>query len=163
MIAMLQWRNAFLIQSNNEGNNKFPMLMLANKVDLENRQVSRQQAEEWAQKYNLTTLETSAKDSINVDKVRPTMHSSAYYPPIVPAQPSLPLARPYALYTYALISFRPSRRLLDWSLVKCHRRKSSTETPSSWTLPLRSRRAAAKYSPSSGSCVCWFFCEVVVI
>jgi hypothetical protein len=45
------------------------MLMLANKVDLENRQVARQQAEEWAQKYNLTTLETSAKDCINVDKV----------------------------------------------------------------------------------------------
>lgn len=63
-----QWRSAFLIQSNQEGNNKFPMLLLANKIDLENRQVSTGNAEEWSQKYNMPLLETSAKESINVDK-----------------------------------------------------------------------------------------------
>jgi Ras-related protein Rab-7A len=63
-----QWRSAFLIQSNQEGNNKFPMLLLANKIDLENRQVPTSMAEEWSQKHNMPMMETSAKESINVDK-----------------------------------------------------------------------------------------------
>ena len=44
--------------------------MVGNKNDLEKqREISKEEAEEFATKYNLIFLETSAKDNINVDKL----------------------------------------------------------------------------------------------
>lgn len=37
--ALDQWRSAFLIQVNQEGNDKFPMLIIANKIDRPDRVV----------------------------------------------------------------------------------------------------------------------------
>jgi len=43
------------------------MVLISNKIDLENRQVTTSQGEEWARKNNMPYFETSAKDSVNVD------------------------------------------------------------------------------------------------
>lgn len=43
------------------------MVLVCNKVDLENRQVTTAQGEEWARNNNMPYFETSAKDSINVN------------------------------------------------------------------------------------------------
>eukprot|EP01116_Phalansterium_solitarium_P011171 TRINITY_DN26789_c0_g1_i1.p1 TRINITY_DN26789_c0_g1~~TRINITY_DN26789_c0_g1_i1.p1 ORF type:complete len:199 (-),score=51.11 TRINITY_DN26789_c0_g1_i1:343-939(-) len=62
------WKKAFLIQIGQEGNDEFPIMIIANKVDLENREVSKKELQQWCQSQNLTCLETSAKESINVEK-----------------------------------------------------------------------------------------------
>jgi len=65
---LVQWRKAFLIQIGQEGNDNFPMLVLANKVDMEDkRQVSKSEVKEWCTRQNLTFFETSAKEAVNVD------------------------------------------------------------------------------------------------
>jgi len=64
-----QWKKAFLIQVGQEGNDKFPMIILANKVDLEDkREVSQKELRDWCSKQNLTWFETSAKEGANVDR-----------------------------------------------------------------------------------------------
>jgi len=64
-----QWKKAFLIQVGQEGNDKFPMIVIANKVDLEeSREVPQKEMKEWCAKHNLTWFETSAKEGANVDK-----------------------------------------------------------------------------------------------
>jgi len=64
-----QWKKAFLIQVGQEGNDKFPMIILANKVDLENqREVSQKEMKDWCAKNNLQWFETSAKEGANVDR-----------------------------------------------------------------------------------------------
>jgi len=64
-----QWKKAFLIQVGQEGNDKFPMIILANKVDMEDkREVSQKELREWCSKHNLTWFETSAKEGSNVDR-----------------------------------------------------------------------------------------------
>jgi Ras-related protein Rab-7A len=62
------WMKSFLIQTNQEGNTAFPMLVLANKVDLDDRVVTRKQCEQWCDQLNIPFYETSAKEAINVDK-----------------------------------------------------------------------------------------------
>jgi len=62
------WKKAFLIQVGHEGNNDFPMIVLANKVDLENREVTKREVDEYCQKEGITYYETSAKENIKVDK-----------------------------------------------------------------------------------------------
>eukprot|EP01120_Amphizonella_sp_Union-15-10_P013291 TRINITY_DN6148_c0_g1_i1.p1 TRINITY_DN6148_c0_g1~~TRINITY_DN6148_c0_g1_i1.p1 ORF type:complete len:199 (+),score=44.62 TRINITY_DN6148_c0_g1_i1:102-698(+) len=63
------WKKSFLIQTNHEDNNEFPMLIIANKIDKEEeRQVSRQSIEKWCQDNNLPFVECSAKEALNVDK-----------------------------------------------------------------------------------------------
>jgi len=66
--ALLQWKKAFLIQIGQEGNDNFPMLVIANKVDREDRVITTQMAAKWCQEGNLEFVECSAKDSINVDR-----------------------------------------------------------------------------------------------
>jgi len=71
---LAQWKKAFLIQIGQEGNDEFPMLILANKVDRENeRQVTKQEVKDWCGKQNLTFYETSAKEAVNVDKAFETI------------------------------------------------------------------------------------------
>jgi len=44
------------------------MIVLANKVDLENREVTKKEVQEYCAKEDIQFFETSAKESINVDK-----------------------------------------------------------------------------------------------
>jgi len=62
------WKKAFLIQIGQEGNDDFPMIIVANKVDAENRQVTKSEVKDWCQKQHLPFFETSAKEAINVDE-----------------------------------------------------------------------------------------------
>jgi len=62
------WQKAFLIQIGKEGNGDFPMIVLANKVDAENRQVTKSEVKDWCQKQHIPFFETSAKEAINVDE-----------------------------------------------------------------------------------------------
>jgi len=62
------WKKAFLIQVGHEGNDNFPMILLANKIDLENREVTKSEVASFCQKEGIQFYETSAKESINVDK-----------------------------------------------------------------------------------------------
>jgi len=63
------WKKAFLIQIGQEGNAEFPILIVCNKVDLESeRQVTKKEVKEWCAQNNLPFYETSAKESVNVDK-----------------------------------------------------------------------------------------------
>eukprot|EP00005_Dracoamoeba_jomungandri_P006412 CAMPEP_0174260838 /NCGR_PEP_ID=MMETSP0439-20130205/10698_1 /TAXON_ID=0 /ORGANISM="Stereomyxa ramosa, Strain Chinc5" /LENGTH=202 /DNA_ID=CAMNT_0015345181 /DNA_START=1 /DNA_END=609 /DNA_ORIENTATION=+ len=63
-----QWKNAFLIQVGQEGNYDFPMIVLANKIDLEDqREVSTKDCKDWCAGKGIKWYETSAKDDTNVD------------------------------------------------------------------------------------------------
>ena len=63
-----QWRKAFLIQVNQEGNDEFPMIIACNKIDrADERVVSVKEVREWCQNRNLSYIETSAKDSTGVE------------------------------------------------------------------------------------------------
>jgi len=66
--ALGQWKNAFLIQVGQEGNENFPMLVVANKVDLEDRQVTTQMIQKFCKDHNLDFVECSAKEATNVGK-----------------------------------------------------------------------------------------------
>ena len=67
--ALSQWKQAFVIQAEIEGQKDFPMLVLANKIDREDRKVNAKEAKEWCSNNgNLAYIETSAKESINVEK-----------------------------------------------------------------------------------------------
>lgn len=77
---MLQWKNAFLIQGNQlaffrcylrliflvgqEGNDDFPMLIIANKIDKEDRVISTAMIQNFCQANNLEFVECSAKDGM---------------------------------------------------------------------------------------------------
>jgi Ras-related protein Rab-7A len=63
------WKEAFLIQVGQEGNKDFPMIIIANKIDLkEDRVVSRKELAEWCAQYGLKFFEASAKEDENVEK-----------------------------------------------------------------------------------------------
>ena len=62
------WMKSFLIQTNQEGNTSFPMLVLANKVDLDDRVVTKKDCEKYCDQLNIPFFETSAKEAINVNK-----------------------------------------------------------------------------------------------
>jgi len=68
--ALEQWRKTFLIQAGEEGNEEFPMLIIGNKIDLDDqRAVPTKELQDWCKSHgNLIGLETSVKDCINVDK-----------------------------------------------------------------------------------------------
>ena len=60
--------NKWMVQISEETENRLPILLLANKVDLDDiRTVSVTEGEEIAKKYGLTIFETSAKENINIE------------------------------------------------------------------------------------------------
>ncbi|EDV53932.1 ras-related protein Rab7 [Drosophila suzukii] len=62
------WRDEFLIQASPRDPEHFPFVVLGNKVDLDNRQVSTRRAQQWCQSKNdIPYYETSAKEGINVE------------------------------------------------------------------------------------------------
>ncbi|KAI7688840.1 hypothetical protein SSS_01409 [Sarcoptes scabiei] len=63
------WRDEFLIQASPRDPENFPFVVIANKIDLENRAVSVKRAQGWCQsKNNIPYFETSAKEALNVDQ-----------------------------------------------------------------------------------------------
>ena len=66
--SLLQWKKAFLIQVGQEGNDEFPMIVIANKIDREDRAISPAMCQKFCQENNLEYVECSAKDAINVNK-----------------------------------------------------------------------------------------------
>ncbi|KNC85691.1 Ras-like protein Rab-7a [Sphaeroforma arctica JP610] len=67
--ALGSWRDEFLIQASPRDPDNFPFVCLGNKVDLDQRQVLAQDAQEWCESKNsISHFETSAKEAINVEK-----------------------------------------------------------------------------------------------
>ncbi|KAI9315124.1 vacuolar biogenesis protein [Dichotomocladium elegans] len=67
--ALEQWRDEFLVQASPNDPDRFPFVVLGNKIDVEEskRKVSRKRAMGWCQKNgDLPYFETSAKEGINV-------------------------------------------------------------------------------------------------
>ncbi|XP_065834137.1 ras-related protein Rab-9A-like [Oscarella lobularis] len=62
------WKKEFLYYADVRDPDNFPIVVLGNKVDLPNRQVSHEEAAIWCRhNHNSPYFETSAKDAINVD------------------------------------------------------------------------------------------------
>eukprot|EP01126_Amoeba_proteus_P054057 TRINITY_DN661_c0_g2_i15.p1 TRINITY_DN661_c0_g2~~TRINITY_DN661_c0_g2_i15.p1 ORF type:complete len:190 (-),score=37.97 TRINITY_DN661_c0_g2_i15:458-1027(-) len=67
--ALKQWKQSFLIQVGQEGNDRFPMLLIANKIDrLEDRVITTKMVEEFCKEEKMDFVECSAKDATNVNK-----------------------------------------------------------------------------------------------
>eukprot|EP01130_Rhizamoeba_saxonica_P004279 TRINITY_DN174_c0_g3_i1.p1 TRINITY_DN174_c0_g3~~TRINITY_DN174_c0_g3_i1.p1 ORF type:complete len:230 (+),score=35.94 TRINITY_DN174_c0_g3_i1:67-690(+) len=65
--ALESWRDTFLIQA--ERDEDFPFILLGNKIDLEHqRAIPRKRAEDWCKMHGMPYFETSAKESIDVEK-----------------------------------------------------------------------------------------------
>mmetsp|Transcript_12083 Transcript_12083/g.18430 ORF Transcript_12083/g.18430 Transcript_12083/m.18430 type:complete len:208 (-) Transcript_12083:131-754(-) len=64
------WRGEFLVQANVMDHDKYPFVLIGNKVDLEGqRVVNRKQGLNWCEQHNKCPFyETSAKDAIKVDE-----------------------------------------------------------------------------------------------
>uniref|UniRef100_A0AAY4CCZ3 RAB7A, member RAS oncogene family n=1 Tax=Denticeps clupeoides TaxID=299321 RepID=A0AAY4CCZ3_9TELE len=72
------WRDEFLIQASPRDPENFPFVVLGNKIDLENRQVTTKRAQVWCQsKNNIPYFETSAKEAINVEQAFQTIARNA--------------------------------------------------------------------------------------
>lgn len=72
------WRDEFLIQASPRDPEHFPFVVLGNKVDLDNRQVSTRRAQQWCQSKNdIPYYETSAKEGINVELAFQTIAKNA--------------------------------------------------------------------------------------
>jgi len=72
------WRDEFLIQAGPRDPEHFPFVVLGNKIDLENRQVSTRRAQQWSQSKNdIPYYETSAKEGINVELAFQTIAKNA--------------------------------------------------------------------------------------
>uniref|UniRef100_A0A1I8H149 Rab-like protein n=2 Tax=Macrostomum lignano TaxID=282301 RepID=A0A1I8H149_9PLAT len=62
------WRDEFLIQASPRDPDNFPFVLVGNKIDLENRGVTKKRAAQWAQtKSNMPYFECSAKEAVNVE------------------------------------------------------------------------------------------------
>jgi Ras-related protein Rab-7A len=66
--SLVQWKKAFLIQVGQEGNDNFPMIVIANKIDREDRAISPSMIQKFCQENSIEYVECSAKDAINVNK-----------------------------------------------------------------------------------------------
>lgn len=63
------WRDEFLIQAGPRDPENFPFVVLGNKSDLENHQVTDRKAQTWCSSKGLIpNFETSAKDNKNVEQ-----------------------------------------------------------------------------------------------
>jgi Ras-related protein Rab-7A len=62
------WKKEFLKQTNPDEN--FPFVIIGNKIDLEQREVSIEDSLDWCKKNgDLKLFETSCKDDINIDQI----------------------------------------------------------------------------------------------
>nr|XP_008102112.1 PREDICTED: ras-related protein Rab-7a isoform X1 [Anolis carolinensis] len=65
--ALDKWHKQLLLQI--EEQSAFPIAVIGNKTDLENREVSLEEAELWSRLHHATYFETSAKAATNVQEV----------------------------------------------------------------------------------------------
>eukprot|EP01116_Phalansterium_solitarium_P021044 TRINITY_DN6410_c0_g1_i2.p2 TRINITY_DN6410_c0_g1~~TRINITY_DN6410_c0_g1_i2.p2 ORF type:complete len:208 (-),score=41.99 TRINITY_DN6410_c0_g1_i2:121-744(-) len=73
-----QWREEFLTQAAPRNADKFPFVLLGNKIDLDNRAVTEKRALAWCQANgDIPYFETSAKEAINVDTAFQTIAKNA--------------------------------------------------------------------------------------
>ncbi|XP_071394485.1 ras-related protein rab7 [Centroberyx affinis] len=66
--ALEVWRKEFLVQGEPLDPEGFPFIVLGNKTDLSNREVSRRQALQWCEQIGAQYFEGSAKDDVDVEK-----------------------------------------------------------------------------------------------
>ncbi|XP_053328717.1 ras-related protein rab7-like [Spea bombifrons] len=66
--AVETWHKEFLVQAEPLNADRFPFVVLANKTDLEERQVSPRQAQDWCKTCSAEYFETSAKEAVNVEE-----------------------------------------------------------------------------------------------
>lgn len=66
--SLEQWRKEFLIQGEPKDPEHFPFIVLGNKTDLPDREVTSMHAQQWCEQFGAEYFEGSAKDDINVDK-----------------------------------------------------------------------------------------------
>ena len=85
------WRSEFLVQANVADHDKYPFILLGNKIDMEGqRVVSRKQAMQWCEQHNKCQFfETSAKDAIRVDEAFKTAATLALQRR--PEEPAMPV------------------------------------------------------------------------
>ncbi|XP_006000449.1 ras-related protein Rab-7b isoform X2 [Latimeria chalumnae] len=65
--ALDTWREDFLEKIIPSDPN-FPMVLLGNKIDIDDRKVSTDQAKTWSEEKNISYFEVSAKNDINIDQ-----------------------------------------------------------------------------------------------
>ncbi|XP_028430597.1 ras-related protein rab7 isoform X1 [Perca flavescens] len=66
--ALVEWRKEFLIQGEPPDPSGFPFIVLGNKTDLSNREVSGRKALQWCEEIGAEYFEGSAKDDLDVEK-----------------------------------------------------------------------------------------------
>ena len=72
------WRDEFLIHATPRDPDSFPFVVLGNKVDLENREVAAERAQQWCHSKNdIPYFETSAKEGIHVEQAFQTIARKA--------------------------------------------------------------------------------------
>ncbi|XP_060089244.1 ras-related protein Rab-7b [Heteronotia binoei] len=74
--SLSYWRKDFL-QKVVPTEQSFPMVVLGNKIDLKEREVSKEEASLWCLKKNIAYFEVSAKDDINVVQAFETLSRQA--------------------------------------------------------------------------------------
>lgn len=66
---LAMWKKEFLYYADVRDQENFPFVVLGNKVDMPNREVTQEDADQWCRTSgNYPYFETSAKDAINVDQ-----------------------------------------------------------------------------------------------
>ncbi|XP_069489272.1 ras-related protein Rab-7b [Ambystoma mexicanum] len=71
------WRKTFL-ESLRVPLDGFPVLLLGNKIDLKDRQVSKERALSWCEERKATYFEVSAKDDVNVEQAFEKLSMDAF-------------------------------------------------------------------------------------
>ncbi|XP_043977757.1 ras-related protein rab7 isoform X2 [Gambusia affinis] len=66
--ALEMWRKEFLVQGEPQDPEDFPFVVLGNKTDLSNREVSRKKAMQWCEEIGAEYFEGSAKEDLDMEK-----------------------------------------------------------------------------------------------
>ncbi|XP_029357512.1 ras-related protein rab7 isoform X4 [Echeneis naucrates] len=66
--ALEGWRKEFLVQADLDDPSDFPFIVLGNKTDLSNREVSGSRARQWSEDIGAEYFEGSAKEDLDVEK-----------------------------------------------------------------------------------------------
>ncbi|XP_067361583.1 ras-related protein rab7 [Channa argus] len=67
-IALDNWRKEFLVQGEPQDPSEFPFIVVGNKTDLRDREVSRKTVLQWCEEIGAEYFEGSAKDDLNVEQ-----------------------------------------------------------------------------------------------
>ncbi|KAM6927628.1 ras-related protein Rab-7b [Xenentodon cancila] len=67
-LALDMWRTEFLVQGEPEDPSDFPFIVLGNKTDLSNREVSHSKALQWCKQVGAEYFEGSAKEDVDIQE-----------------------------------------------------------------------------------------------